>query len=559
MIGTIRKHSKTLWWIIIFCIIITFVYWGSQTSQNGGGGGPTGSLGNLNGEPITPKKYEDAKRETYLSYFFSSGGSWPGQGRAISGFDVERETYFRLLMIQKQAQMGVHVSQEAVAKVASERLRSMNRGNPVAPDVFGKQVLGPQGLTMADFERYLRHELGVQQLASVLGLGGELVTPQEVRAYYTRENQEIQAQVAFFSATNYFDSIKPTAEQIGQFYTNQLARYRLPDRIQVNYVKFPLSNYLAEAIQKLNENTNLNESIEAFYQQRGGTNFYTDAKSPEEAKQQILKEAQENEALLLAQKKAVEFATMLYTNEPMRPENLATVAKQNGLTPLVSPPFSKEEPPAGLDVRADFLRAAFALNADEPFSQTLVGNDGIYLISLNKNLPSEIPALDTIRDQVTQDYRFNEAVAMARKAAMDFGTTATNITSAPAFVAACTVAKAKPITLPPFSLSTRKLEQVENHVNLSQFKQISFSTLPGQMSQLQPSFDGAYVVFVQEKLPLNESKLAVDLPTYERSVRQTRRAEAFNDWFRSEAEKAFREVPYFQRPAPTPAPPGSRS
>lgn len=551
MIGTIRKHSKALWWVIIVVIVVTFVYWGSQTSQSGGGGGG-GSLGSLNGETITPKNYEDAKRETYLSYFFSSGGTWPGQGRTIAGFDVERETYFRLLMIQKQAELGVHVSEEAVARVASERLRSMNRGNPLAPEVFAKQVLGPQGLTMADFERYLRHELGVQQLVSVLGLGGELVTPQEVRAYYARENQEIQAQVAFFSASNYLATIQPTPEQIGQFYTNQGARYRLPDRIQVNYVRFPLSNHLAEAVQKLNEITNLTLEIEALYEQRGGTNFYTE-KTPQEAQQLILKEVQEKQALELARKHAVEFATMLYTNEPMQPENLTTLAKQNGLTPLVSPPFSKEEPPTGLDVGAEFVRAAFALNAEEPFSQTLLGNDGVYMISLNKTLPSEIPPLDAIRDQVTQDYRFNEAVMLARKAAMDFSVTATNITSAPAFAAACALAKVKPITLPPFSLSTRKLEPVENHVPLSQFKQVAFSTLPGQMSQLQGSMDGAYAIFVQEKLPLDEAKLAANLPAFERSVRQTRRAEAFNDWFRNEAEKALRDVPYFQRAAQTPS------
>ena len=516
-----------MWWVIIFCIIVTFVFWSSQTSQRGGGGGGGGNLGQLNGEAITPKNYDDAKREVLLSYYFSSG-SWPGQGRTIAGFDVERETYFRLLMIQKQKELGVHVSEEAIARVASERLRALGRGQAVLPDMFAKQVLLPQGLNLGDFERFLRHELGVQQLVSVLGLGGELVTPQEVRAYYTRENQEVQAQVAFFSASNYLTSIQATPEQIGQFYTNQGPRYRLPDRIQVNYVKFPLSNHLAEAVQKLNEITNLNEILEAVYQQRG-TNFYSDAKSPEEAKQRILKEEQEGQALELARKEAVEFATILYTNEPMRAENLATLATQNGLTPHVSPPFSKDEPPAGLDVRADFVKAAFALNAEEPFSPTLVGNDGIYLISLNKILPSEIPPLETIRDQVTQDYRFNEAAALARKAAMDFGTTATNITSASAFAAACAIAKVKPITLPPFSISTRKLEQVENHVSLSQFKQLVFSTPPGQMSQLQGCMDGAYVVFVQEKLPLDETKLAANLPAFERSVRQTRRAEAFND------------------------------
>ena len=96
MIGTIRKHSKILWWIIIVVIVVTFVYWGSQTSQPGGGGGGSGDLGRMNGEPITPKKYEDAKREVYLGYFFKSGGSWPNQGRAVSGFDVERVVFLKI-------------------------------------------------------------------------------------------------------------------------------------------------------------------------------------------------------------------------------------------------------------------------------------------------------------------------------------------------------------------------------------------------------------------------------------------------------------------------------
>lgn len=549
MIGTIRKHSKSLWWIIIFAIIVTFVIWGTQTGPGGGGSGGNGSFGRINGENITLNKFQDAQREVYFSYFFMSGGSWPDKGRTVGGFDKDRETYYRLLLIQKQTELGVHVSDEAVAKVASERLRSMNRGQPVPPDVFAKQVLEPQGLSLQDFQRYLRHELGLQQMASVIGIGGELVTPQEVRALYERENQELQAQVAFFSASNYLADIQPTPEKIGEFYTNQMARYRLPDRVQVNYLRFPLSNHLAEATQKLNEVTNLNELLDSVYLQRGGTNFYTDAKSPEEAKQRILKEETDNLALDLARKKAVEFANELFVQTPVSADNLVTLAKAKGLIPLVSPPFSKDEPPAGLAVRADFIRAAFALSEEEPFSQTLMGDDGVYLISQHKSLPSEVPPLDTIRDQVTADVRFTEAVMQARKAAMDFGATATNINSGPAFVAACTVAKVKPLALPPFAINTRSLEAVETHVSLNQFKQTAFSTPPGQMSQLQPSADGAYVVFVQGKLPIDEAKLAANLPAFERSVRQARRSEAFNDWFRREAEKSFREVPFFQQQA----------
>jgi parvulin-like peptidyl-prolyl isomerase len=548
MIGTIRKHSKSLWWIIIFAIIITFVYWGSSTSRTGGSGGGPGSFGRMNGETITVNRYADARNEVYLMYFFASGGSWPDRGRAVAGFDVERETFFRLFLIQKQEAMGVHVSEEALARVASERLRSMNRGNPVPPDVFAKQVLAPQGLTIRDFERYLRHELGLQQMASVVGLGGELVTPQEVRALYQREHQELQAQAVFFAATNYLASVSLTPEKVAQFFTNQMARYRLPERVQVNYVKFALSNFLAEAQHDLDQITNLNEVIEAKYQELG-TNYFSEAKSPAEAKEKIRQMALNESALAAGRKKAIEFATELFNQTPVSPDNLATLAKAKGLTPQVTPPFDRDEPPTGLDVRADFIRAAFGLTEEEPFSQTLMGNDGVYLISLNKKLPSEIPSLDSIRPQVTQDYRFVEAVMAARKAAMEFTSTATNITSVPSFTAACAVAKVKPVTLPPFSLSTRDLELVTNHVTVSQFKQAAFSTAPGQMSTLQPSSDGAFVVFVQAKLPLDESKMAVNLPAFERSVRQARRSEAFNEWFNQEFNKVKSGIPYFQQKA----------
>jgi SurA-like N-terminal domain len=541
-----RKHSAWLWWVIIAAIIITFVWWGSSPSSRNGPGGP-GNLGRIDGEIITPTAFAETRREVELMYFFANG-TWPDRAGAKSGFDLERETYYRLVINRRQQEMGVHVSEEALARLASDRLRSMNRGKPWPPEDFARQVLAPQGLDFHDLERFLRHEIGLQQLASVIGLGGELVTPQEVRNLYEREHQELQTQVAFFSATNYLASVTPKPEQIGQFFTNQMSRYHLPERLQVNYVKFPVSNFLVEAVAKINENTNLNEILEAVYQQRG-TNYYSDAKSPEEAKQRILKEEQEGLALEFARKKALEFANTLYAREPMRAENLITMAKEAGLTPLVTPPFDRDEPPAGLDVRADFLKAAFALNAEEPFSQTIAGADGVYLISLNKTLPSEIPSLESIRDRVTQDYRFVEAMQLARQAAMKFDVTATNsLAGGKSFSDVCAAAGVTPLSPPPFSLSTRTLAAIQSHVSLPQFKQAAFSLTPGHMSPLQPCNDGAFVVFLQAKLPLNETQWTADQPAFTRSVRQARRSEAFNYWFNQQFAKIRPGIPYFQQP-----------
>jgi hypothetical protein len=41
--------------------------------------------------------------------------------------------------------LGVHANSEAVARTASQLLRSFNRGNPLPLDVFAKQVLRRSG------------------------------------------------------------------------------------------------------------------------------------------------------------------------------------------------------------------------------------------------------------------------------------------------------------------------------------------------------------------------------------------------------------------------------
>ena len=528
--------------VIIVVVIITFVFWGSQSSRMDGRSGRA-SFGTMNGEAVTQENFRKAQREVYLRYYLSTG-EWPDTDGKRTGFELERETYFRLLLIQKQEQLGIHVSSESVARIANNILHSINRGNPVPLEVFEKQVLFARGLTVADFERYIRHEFGQQQLIAVTGLGGRLVTPQEAQALYEREHQELATQAVFFPASNYLAGVIEAPVAVSQFYTNQMARYRLPERLQVSYVKFPLSNFLAEATKQFNELTNLNEIIEARYQQLG-TNFFLEAKTPEEKKEKIREVLFKNQMLFNARKKANEFATAAFAVEPARPENLETLAKDQGLTVQVSSPFDKEDGPKDLAVGADFAKAAFGLTASEPFAAPLTGDDGVYVIALKQQLPSENPPFETIREKVMHDYKFTQAVLQARKAGEEFYSTLTNgLAAGKSFTAICTEAKLQPELPPPLSLSTRSLTNVESHVSLFQYRQATFSTPPGKTSVFTPTADGGFIVFVQAKLPLDDAKLKADLPGFMNSFRQARQNEAFNMWVNVEAQRdpGFKQI-----------------
>ena len=71
MIGTIRKHSKWLWVVIITLTVISFIYWGATApGQRGGGGRHSGDFGSINGKKITQQEFQQAFNEFKLFYLF---------------------------------------------------------------------------------------------------------------------------------------------------------------------------------------------------------------------------------------------------------------------------------------------------------------------------------------------------------------------------------------------------------------------------------------------------------------------------------------------------------
>lgn len=542
MFGTIRKHQSWLWIVIITLTIISFVYFFSPQQQMQDGYGKQ-NYGSINGKDISREAYAKAARETYLRYFFMSGGNWPDAGAQQQGFDETREAYQWLLLIQKQEQHGIHVSPGVVADVARQMLEPFKRANINSVEGFRKQVLEPRGFTLEDFERFVRHYVGLQELMSVAGLSGKLVTPDEIKALYIRENQQIAASAVVFDSSNYLAKVNVTPEAIAQFYSNRLASYRIPERVQVNYVRFGLTNFYADADKELAAITNLSQRVDAIHAQN--TNLFADAKSPEEAKTRIREQMRREVAQLNARRKANEFATEVFDKEPVSQDNLQLLAKQHGYEVQVTPPFDRSEPPPTLNVGQQFATAAFRLSpTNEPFGGPIIGEDAVYVIAFNKRIPSEIPTLEAVREKVRNDYMQMEAARLARQDGAAFAQAVTNtVAQGKNFADAANAAKVKLIDIPPFSLSTRSLPGLDETVNINQLKQLAFSTPVGKVSPFVPTADGGIVMFVKERLPIDEAKMNEQLPAFSQYVRQSRQSEAFNDWFRREAERGLRDTP----------------
>src|SRR5208282_3962134 len=452
MIGTIRKHSKWLWWFIAGLTIISFIYWGAGPTARSGGGRVSGDFGMIYGRKITQEDYVEGRNEYYIFYRIHYG-EWPDKNPNLSRNDLEREIYVRLLLDQKAEDLGIYIADTNVVAAADEMLHSFGRnGQPVPIDAFVKQFLQPEGLTADDFKRFVHHDLAIQQLVQTMGLPGELVTPQEAAADYERERREFSVQAVFFSPSNYLSAVTVTPAAVAQFYTNYLAAYRLPDRVQVSYVEFNVSNYLAQAKAEWAK-TNFEEVVEMNYRQLG-PDYFPDAKTPDAAKAKIRELLIRNRALTEASRLANDFANALFALEPVKPENLATVAQQKGLAAHLTAPFASAYGPEEFDAPAEFTKTAFELIPDEPLAGPVVGPDAVYIIALVKQLPSEIPPFDQIRARVMEDYRLHEATLLAQRAGTNFVHTLTSQTAAGhTFASACIAAGLQPQALPPFSLN----------------------------------------------------------------------------------------------------------
>src|SRR6267143_2974892 len=208
MFGTFRRHQQWLWIVIAGITIFTFVIYFSPGSKFRGTKMPAVDLGSFNGQPIQRDDYLAALRETRLSHFMRSGGrEWPGSDETANR-GLQRDTIVRLFLMDKLKELDIHVSEQAVTRAARERL------GDYPPEKFEHDYLQPHSLTLEDFERYMQHEVALQQLETVAGATAKMLNPREAESLFRKQQEQVATDVAGFWATNYLSKVQATPEAI---------------------------------------------------------------------------------------------------------------------------------------------------------------------------------------------------------------------------------------------------------------------------------------------------------------------------------------------------------
>lgn len=531
--------------VVIAATVVSFVIFFTPDVRLGGWSGREADYGSIHGRPISQEEFYEVYREAMLVHLFNYG-TWPDKAQRRSfGFDLERETRNRLLLVRKAAELNIQVGDEAVKQWIADspafRARDQQTFSPEAYESFLTNVLPEARLTAADFQRYVRHELAVQQLIALAGLSGKLISPREAELLYRQENEKVEALAVLFQSSSQMTNVTLDPVAVAQFYTNRQANYRVPEKVVVSYVKFDVTNYFADVDAKLAQDVTLTNYLDAVYAQRGPTAFLDtngQVLAATAAKAKILEDRRQQEALILARKQASKFATDLQDLTPRKLENIDNLAAAEGWLVHVTAPFTERDRPLGAGTPEAFVRTAFKLTEEEPFSSGIVGGDAVYVIGLKQRLPSEIPPFETVRARVEMEYKNQKALELAQEAGRDFAARMTNALAAgKTFEAFCAEEQVTPVKLPPFSQQTYSLPG-ETRLNVSAVKDVANTLAVGKTSGFIPSPQGGFILHVKARTPAEEEQMKKELPEFVNKLRRSRYYAAFGEWVRRERELA---------------------
>ncbi len=355
-----------------------------------------------------------------------------------------------------------------------------------------------------------------------------------------------------FPATNYYAFTAPNQQELEDYYNKHQADYRLPDRIQVNYIAFAATNYLTRADKTLG--TNLDDRADQVYHQEGPEAFKDDngkQLSPEDAEAKIKKEIRQYAALTEARKEANAFLNDLSANHddqhPFTTGDLEQLAKTKDLVVKTTEPFDEKDGSKEIAVPAKALHVLFSLREDDPDdkersliyapSPLLGESNAAYVVGLQKRFPSQLQTLAEVHDAVVRDYREAKSMELAKAAGEKFATAAqAGLGEGQSFDAVCAGDNLMPETLPAFTLNTPSIPAMTNRTEFTYLQESAFNLMTGQASKFTPTDDGGYVVYLKERLAVDEAKLKEDLPAYLAKMREQRQVAAFEQWFGREMQ-----------------------
>jgi len=283
-----------------------------------------------------------------------------------------------------------------------------------SPEIY-RAVLQQIGLTPRQAEELFREQIAIYKLM-VRPAQAALISPKELtQAYHLYTDRFVLDYTVVPRAQAKAEASKE--EAMALFAENPEA-FRMPAKVRVSYVEFPVSGFAAQA--EVPEGAALqvyNRNLENYRVRTDGGE--AEFKAFEQVEAEITEQIRQAVALRLAAEKATEFVVAVTPKADGAQPDFTGAAAAAGLKIKTLPAFGPQDDLKGIDPTAPFRRAAFRLENDAygSFSDAVVGKDTVYVLSLVQHYPSFIPSFDAVEEQAMTAARERAAArALAARA-----------------------------------------------------------------------------------------------------------------------------------------------
>ena len=500
MISKFHKiiQSKIVWTVFAILISVAFVgvYTGSKSSSQKQRSQQASQIaGTLYGEEVTRQEFGKAYRDVYLVYSLMVG-------RMINETDeiheiINKAAWIRLVTLKKAEQLGLGASKEQTIAMIQRQpvFRNQQTGqfDKNAYDAFISNFLSRFRMGAKEFEQLMAENVVIEK-ASAVASQGALVTEDEIKDAFHLYTDMLTVDYAAIPRSLADTPAVTEAEAAAHFEQNK-EQFRMPEKAIVNYIQFAVADYADQAIVT-------DEMVESFYENNKQRFLKPDTAEGAEPEYQPLDEVRESitQGLKMAEarKAAADIADAFVADLADENTTFSAAAEKAGYTVVDSTPaFTLRDRVKGVDPTAPFARAAFGLEKNEIhyYSDPVVGRDFVYVIALNKKLPSFLPSFDIVKKEAMESARIVAAEkAYAEKAASVRGEIKAALQAGKTIADAAARFKLELQTTQPFNVTT----QLEDEFG-QQIKDATMKLDAGALAELIPASNEFLIAYVSSK------------------------------------------------------------
>lgn len=421
MISKFNKliQNKLIWIAFIILIVFAFVVWDMAIPGNAEDAASRQAAGHLYGEPVSAETLRSAWVHTYLAFTLAVGRQMPVTPELDA--ELNKMAWRRIVSLHVAREMGIKTTPPEIIS-AIQTYAPFQQDNQFRPEIyraFQQQFLAPMGFSGKQFEDHVRQEITLQKLQRVVA-GQALISPSEINLAVHTLGDEFTVEYAFINQSVLGEGTTVTDEEVAAYFSKDPAAFTIPQKVRVNFVRFDVNNFLdqveiteeqARSYYDLNtdeftytEDPVKAEKAEGEEEDEAKAFPVAKLKPFEEVQEEITQQLRRQEAMRMASDRAMDFVIQLVPDRQGHAKSFQEAAAEYERTIETTGLFAATEVPDQIDAGPAFVEAAFNLrpNPNDSFSDAVVGERYVYVMSLDTRQAPYVPELEEVIDQVRE-------------------------------------------------------------------------------------------------------------------------------------------------------------